>query len=80
MDYGLLRGKLVGICLNKSSKYDQFLLCRIFGLVTKQFYTNLDRPVGLHEADFPNFPDIWYMQVVRLSALDTGRLYPRKYF
>jgi len=31
------------------------------------------------EAEAPRFLGIWHMKVVRLSALSTGRLYPRKY-
>ena len=36
MDYSLLWGTLVGICLSKSSKYEQFLLFHKIGLVIKQ--------------------------------------------
>jgi len=38
--------------------------------------TGLDRPRGFQEVGAPRFQDIQHMQVVRLSALRTGRLYP----
>jgi hypothetical protein len=40
--------------------------------------TGLDRPVGFQEVEAPEFIDNRHMKVVRLSALRTGRLYPRK--
>jgi len=41
--------------------------------------TGLERPRGFQEAEAPRFQDNRHMMVVRLSALTTGRLYPRKY-
>jgi hypothetical protein len=41
--------------------------------------TGLDRPLGFQEAEAPRFQDNKHMKVVRLSALRTGRLYPRRY-
>jgi len=38
--------------------------------------TGLDRPWGLQEVEAPRFQDSRHMEVVRLSALRTGRLYP----
>jgi hypothetical protein len=38
----------------------------------------LDRPWGSQELEAPIFRDYRHMQVVRLSALRTGRLYPRE--
>jgi hypothetical protein len=40
-------------------------------------FTGLDRPRGFQEAEAPKFQDNRHMQVVRLSAPCTGRLYPR---
>jgi hypothetical protein len=43
-------------------------------------YTGLDTPRGFQEVEAPIFQDNRHMNVVRLSALRTGRLYPpRKY-
>jgi hypothetical protein len=42
--------------------------------------TGLDRPVGFHEVEAVRFQDNRHMNVVRLSALLTGRLFnPRNY-
>ena len=41
--------------------------------------TCLDRPRGFQEVEVPRFQDNSHMKVVRLSALRTGRLYPKKY-
>jgi hypothetical protein len=38
--------------------------------------TGLDRPLGVQGVEAPRFLDNRHMQVVRLSALRTGRLYP----
>ena len=41
----------------------------------------LDRPWGLQEVEAPGFQDNRHLKAVRLSALRTGRLYPRgRYF
>jgi hypothetical protein len=40
--------------------------------------TGLDRPLGFQEVEAPEFLDNRHMKVVRLSALCTGRLYPRE--
>jgi hypothetical protein len=42
--------------------------------------TGLDRPLGLQEAEAPEFLDNLHMKVVSLSALRTGRLYPQEGF
>jgi len=39
----------------------------------------LDRPIGFQEVEDPKFQENQHMKVERLSALRTGRLYPRKY-
>jgi hypothetical protein len=41
--------------------------------------TGLDRPLEFQEVEAPRFLDNRHMKVVRLSAIRTGRLYPRKY-
>ena len=41
--------------------------------------TGLDRPWGFQEFEAPRFQYNRHMNVVTLSALRTGRLYPRKY-
>jgi hypothetical protein len=38
--------------------------------------TGLERPIEFQEAEAPRFQDNRHMNVVRLSALRTGRLYP----
>jgi len=41
---------------------------------------SLHRPRGLKEVEVPRFQDSKHVKVVRLSALQTSRLYsPRKY-
>ena len=40
--------------------------------------TGLERPWGFQEVEAPRFHDNRHMKVVRLSALLTGRLYPRE--
>jgi hypothetical protein len=40
--------------------------------------TGLDRPLGFQEVEAPRFQDNRHMQVVRLSAIRTGRLYPQE--
>ena len=42
--------------------------------------TGLDRPRGFQEVEAPRFQDIQHMKVVKLSALCTGRLYPKEIF
>ena len=41
-------------------------------------FTGLDRPWGFQEVEAPRFQDNRHMNVVRLSAPRTGRLYPPK--
>jgi len=42
--------------------------------------TGLDRPCGFQEAEAPRFQENRHMEVVRLSTLRTGRLYPQDIF
>jgi hypothetical protein len=42
--------------------------------------TGLDKPFGFQEVEAPEFLDNRHMNVVRLSALRTGRLYPQEGF
>jgi hypothetical protein len=42
--------------------------------------TGLDRPLEFQEVEAPEFLDNRHMKVVRLSALCTGRLYPKEGF
>jgi hypothetical protein len=50
-------------------------------LIQKSFpATGLDRPLGFHEAEAPEFLENRHMKMVILSALHTGRLYPQEGF
>ena len=42
----------------------------------QKLYTGLDRPWGFLDVEAPRFQDNRHMQVIRLSALRTGHLYP----
>jgi len=42
--------------------------------------TSLDMPIEFQEVEAPRFQDNQHMQVVSLSALRTGRLYPQEMF
>ena len=42
--------------------------------------TSLDSPCGFQEVEAPRFQDNQHMNVVRLSALRSGRLYPQEIF
>jgi hypothetical protein len=43
-------------------------------------FTGLDRSWGNQEVETPRFQDNWHMNLVKLSALHTGPLYPREIF
>jgi hypothetical protein len=45
-------------------------------LLKNSHYIGFDRPSGLQEIQAPRFHDSLHIQVVRLSALRTSRLYP----
>jgi hypothetical protein len=50
------------------------------GVSKSDTITGLDRPLGFQKVGAPRFLDSRHLNVVRLSALSTGRLYPlRKY-
>jgi len=57
----------------------QYLQDYTVGLKLSNPITDLDRHLGFQEVEAPRFRDNWHMNVVRLSALRTGCLYPRKY-
>ena len=42
--------------------------------------TDLDRPCGFQEFEVPTFQDNRRMNMVRLSAIGTARLYPQEIF
>jgi hypothetical protein len=42
--------------------------------------TGLDRPWGFQEVEVPRFQDIRHTNVLRVSALHTGRLYRQEIF
>jgi hypothetical protein len=42
--------------------------------------TGLDRPWGFQEIEAPRVQDVRHMNVIRLSALRTSRLYPQEIF
>jgi len=42
--------------------------------------TGLDRPRGFEKFEAPRFHDSRHMEVVMLSAVRTGRLYPQEIF
>ena len=42
--------------------------------------TGLDRPLGFQEVETPRFPDKQYKQVLSLSAVCTGCIYPLEIF
>jgi hypothetical protein len=62
---------LVVLCNNLFSK----LLVTVTS-IEKKVKQSLDRPYGFQEVELPRFQDNRYMEVVRLSALNTGSLYP----
>jgi hypothetical protein len=71
----------------KASIY--FVYCDVVLLIMFRYYlacerwsnpiTCLDRPWGFQEVEAPRFQDNRHIKVISLSALGTGRLYPRKY-
>ena len=56
------------------------VLNQLFCSLRRNPITALDRPRGLQEVEAPSFQDNQHMNVVRLSALRTGRLYPQGIF
>jgi hypothetical protein len=48
--------------------------------VKQSHYTGLDRPWGFQQVEAPRFKDNRHMNVVKLSDLCTGRLYPQEIF
>ena len=47
---------------------------------TVQSGTDLDRPWGFQEVAAPRFQGSWHFEVVRLSTLGAGHLYPQEIF
>jgi len=64
--------------------YRQFNIQQFYVLPTqckvKQSHYRPDRPRGFQEDEVPRFQDNRHMNVVRLSALRIGRLYPQEIF
>ena len=52
----------------------------LYYFVQQSPITGLERPRGFQEVEVPRFQDNRRMKVVRLSALRTGRLYPKETF
>ena len=66
-----------------SEKYSHIFTCLYrysTNSVTSNPCTRLFRPCEFQEFEAPRFQDNRHMKVVRLSALDTGRLYPQELF
>jgi hypothetical protein len=53
-----------------------FMEMSLYAEVKNNPITGLDRPWGFQEVEAPRFQDNRHTNVVRLSALRTGRLYP----
>jgi len=71
------------VCNTHSTAFDgNFLSVFLYVLAVRQQntpVTDLDRPWGFQDVEIPRFQDSRHMKVVRLPALRTSCLYPRKY-
>jgi hypothetical protein len=68
----------VGLQFGKKEGEDRYFILR--PIEQSNPCTGLERSWGLQKNEAPPFHYIRDMKLVRLSALHTGRLYPRKYF
>jgi len=68
-------------CQNRTEVYPYYADSSL-GVTQRQsnHITGLDSPWGFQEVEAPRFQDNRHMKVVRLSALRTGRLYPKEIF
>jgi len=76
----------MGVCRKKLVLWSHVLSLGVKGFLPNRKLkrssspiTGLDRPRSFQKVEVPRFQDNWHMNVVRLSALRTGRLYSNKY-